>query len=729
MGGVRGGALQAILNRFFMLFFFLSLPKLAFPYDYGVFIMVQNEEDLLELLASGEIDQVTYDTLIELMSKPVDLNKASREEIYSLPNLSYEDVDKILLYRDDVVAIADLTDLVVGAGLSQDKVMALRPFIVLSKLKPKRFETKGEAKYSITTSYGDTETPPMLFLAKVRSLRYWHFGTALLVSKNRLGEVRFDENRQALVAEPPKTRFVPAKYFVSFDDNKWQIIAGTFVIGFGERLTLDNTGLEFPNGAKEDTSVYMTYEMQVACKESKADIEPSCRQEQGSLYEQPDYRFTKGFRGVVIGLRDVSLGAADLQAYAFASFQRNDIYQYEIYDSGVCTDPTSTNEECKAPWVYKWQGDPFLPTTRFSYSTLPDMYDEIVTGGNLSVFLNKRTHFGFTGYYSKVRWLVEGMDLDFQEWSRMPYGGDFGAVGVNGSFGIGLSDLHFEVARSFDHMPERGGWAGIGRAIFSWLNHELEFILRWYGADYANPHSRAFSEPDEYGGLRARDESGAAIKYVGKFGRVRLRYFLDMWTSAQIADKTWRLKTVGRVDIRMNKLVTPFAYVRFEDKDLRHSSRGSCFDYSRKTVEGETIPCTGERIDFGCGVRLKPVKNLSMSLNLQYRLVDDSKLAIWREFRQDFLGVARLSYRPLRELFLGGYIRYLYEDVKDNKYLEQSITSVIYAQGMISSLWRHEGLWARLRYEIYALLDKRQSTTQRWPNPAHFFTFDLMYKF
>jgi hypothetical protein len=722
------------VKRFLVFVFFFLTPKPASAYDYGVFISVQDEEDLLELLDSGEIDQETYDTLIELMSRPIDLNKASRDEIYSLPNLTFEDVDKILRYRKEVIEIADITDLVSGAGLSEDKAKALAPFIILSKLKPRRFETKGEAKYSITASYGDKETPPMLFLARVRTLKYWDFGTALLVSKNRLGEVHFDENRQVLFAEPPKTRFVPAKFFASFDDGKWQIIAGTFVIGFGERLTLDNTRLQFPNGAKGDTNVYMTYDMQVACKESKADIEPECKQEQGTLYEQPDYRFTRNFRGIVIGFRDLSAGAVDLQGYAFASFQRNDIYQYEIYDKTICNDPTSTDEACNAPWVYKWQGDPFVPTTRFSYSTLPDMFDEIVTGGNFGVSLKKRAQFGITGYYSKVRWLVEGMDLDFQEWSRMPYGGDFGAVGANGSFAIGLADLRFEVARSFDHMPQKGGWAGIGRAILSWQKHELDFILRWYSSDYANPHSRPFSEPDEYGGLRARDESGVAIKYTGKFGRLQLRYFLDIWTSGKILDETWKLKTIGRVDVRVNKIVTPFAYVRFEDRDLKHSSRGSCFDYSRETVEGERIPCTGERIDFGCGVRLKPLRNLSMSINFRYRLVDDDRkiqgaLVFSNEFRQDLLGVIRLSYRPLRELLLGAYIRYLNEDIKDNTYLEQSITSVLYAQGMLSSLWRHEGLWARLRYEIYALLDKRQSTAQRWPNPAHFFTFDLIYKF
>src|SRR5512137_3065905 len=81
------------------LFIGLGISTPARSADYGIFIQVETEEDLLDLLSSDEIDQDTFETLTELLHDGVDLNTASRDELYSLPNLTYADVDAILAYR------------------------------------------------------------------------------------------------------------------------------------------------------------------------------------------------------------------------------------------------------------------------------------------------------------------------------------------------------------------------------------------------------------------------------------------------------------------------------------------------------------------------------------------------------------------------------------------------------------------------------------------------------
>src|SRR5690242_7179746 len=74
----------------------LGRPAHAIPYES--FIDVDDEGDLQDLLSSGEITQDTFDELLDLLENGVDLNEASREDLYALPNLTYDDVDAILQY-------------------------------------------------------------------------------------------------------------------------------------------------------------------------------------------------------------------------------------------------------------------------------------------------------------------------------------------------------------------------------------------------------------------------------------------------------------------------------------------------------------------------------------------------------------------------------------------------------------------------------------------------------
>ena len=57
-------------------------------------------------------------------------------------------------------------------------------------------------------------------------------------------------------------------------------------------------------------------------------------------------------------------------------------------------------------------------------------------------------------------WLVEGVELDFQEFARRPFGGPFGAIGVNAAYGSRRQDLFIEVTRSFDSQAGGGGGYG-----------------------------------------------------------------------------------------------------------------------------------------------------------------------------------------------------------------------------------------------------------------------------
>jgi len=70
----------------------------ATPYE--TFIDISDQSELEDLLAAQDISQDTYDELLDLLQRGVDLSTAERPELYGLPNLTFEDVDKILAYRE-----------------------------------------------------------------------------------------------------------------------------------------------------------------------------------------------------------------------------------------------------------------------------------------------------------------------------------------------------------------------------------------------------------------------------------------------------------------------------------------------------------------------------------------------------------------------------------------------------------------------------------------------------
>ncbi|NOZ01252.1 MAG: helix-hairpin-helix domain-containing protein, partial [Deltaproteobacteria bacterium] len=466
----------------------LSLPLTARADDYGTFVDVDTEEELLDLLATDEIDQTAFDVLVELLHDGVDLNSADREALYTLPNLTYADVDAILDYRKDTGAIRDPLDLVSAGVLSRRKLMAIAAFIVIREPERGLWDTSGRIQYRTSYVGGDDEAPSMWLGAHVSTLRDLRVGLIGVLTRTRLSDVVYDPTRDALSAKAPSVQFQVPKYFVEWETDQWHVIGGTYRIGFGQSLTFDNTGSATPNGIRVDDAIYYSQDLSLKCRESAGELDLSpCRGLAGNEYRSPDYRWTDRLRGLAVGLKSGKVGDGWFQAYAFGSFQTKGIYQYEIYDRDRCKDPTDdSNPNCKAPMVFRRLADPRDAAPRFSYQTLPNMFNELTAGGNVAYFFNRRTHVGITGYGADVYWLVDGMDLDFQEWSRLPYGGPFGAVGINASWGTGIVDLFAEVTRSFDSQPDGGGWAGILRATLAWPDHELETSVRYYHRNFVN---------------------------------------------------------------------------------------------------------------------------------------------------------------------------------------------------------------------------------------------------
>src|SRR5262245_58013577 len=107
-----------------------ATPVHATPYE--TFVDIEDQSDLDDLLAAGHITSDTYDELLELLTSGVDLNSADRAQLYALPNLTYEDVDAILAYREaQKGVISDPAGLVAAGAITEDKLLGISSFIVV----------------------------------------------------------------------------------------------------------------------------------------------------------------------------------------------------------------------------------------------------------------------------------------------------------------------------------------------------------------------------------------------------------------------------------------------------------------------------------------------------------------------------------------------------------------------------------------------------------------------
>lgn len=719
----------------------LVVPGRAWAIEYEVFIDVDDEEELYDLYVSDQISEDTFNTLVELQRRGVDLNEASRPELYSLPNLTYEDVDHILAYRTEVGVIHGPADLVAAGVLDERKLGSLLTFVRAHDERPKLTATHGWIRYQTAWSVEDRTVPPMALQARIQTLRNLTIGAAGFVTRQRPGDPVWDPTRDALVAEGMRARVHAPKYFVQWDTERWGVIAGTFRIGFGQRLVVDTSNRYTPNGFYMDDAVYRPTQLGVACRTSAGELpESPCAGEAGDIYVSKDLRWRDSMRGVAIGAKHLSLPVGWMQLYGFGSWQNKQIYQYEIYDRDACEDPRSSDDVCSAPEVLVYDpDDPLAPATAHKFQTLPNMYDEIVGGANWSWFYDRRTHVGLTGYGATALWRVDGVELDFQEWSSTPFGGPWGAIGADMAWGKSWSDLAVEVARSFDSMRTvtgsgygGGGFAGIVRHTTTIDRHELELTARYYDQAYANPLAGPIAQADEFDGNRARDEAGGRVRYTGRIAdRLDLRGLADFWV--QPSRNIPKFFGYLRGDVDVTDWFRPGLWLLYRTSDLRSGSTAGCVDSGDFEENGAnpdgTIDlrsgCLAEVGQITGRMTFRPLKRrnkLSITTQYQHEVIDDVSLD--GRPRQDASAFLIVRSNPVGRFRVAGRLRYLFEDIDDNERFEQSVWTYVDLSYVFARVFL-----VRLRYDLYAWLDDRDNTQARRPSPEHRLRLQLEAKF
>jgi hypothetical protein len=737
----------------FAVYCFLALAlgaRSAYAIPYETFIDVDDQGDLEDLLSSSDITQDTFDELLDRLGRGVDINLADRNELYALPNLTYDDVDAIIAFRKlQKNHINDPADLVAAGALSEEKLLAISAFIIIRDRPDKPYAARGIVRMVTRTTYHDWNLlqnpandgpfliPPFGLRARVMAMRNLTAGFAATNTRLEIGDPVYDPNRGALIADARSNQIHVPKAYVKWENNEFAGIAGSYRIGFGQRLVFDNSRHYSPNGIGIDDELFYSADLTTICKESAGELLSSpCLGQFGDEYVTPDFAWRDGLFGAAVGAKHLELSTGWLQLYGWASLHRRSIYQYELVDHGPdgtkCPDPHDDgNPDCAAPIVYvRPEGDLLDPTPRHSFATLPNVLGEQLFGANIGYFADRRNSVGLTFYTADEKNLVDGVDLDFQEWSRIPYGGRFGALGANFSFGSGWLDLFGEAALSFDHIqiddpaatPARGGGgaAGLLRATATRKHEELEVVARYYDTDYVNPFARPISEPDEFEGQRARDEAGLRTRYIRTGKDWTLRALFDVWTNPSDY-KAFKLDTYARANFHTAEELWLGLWEHYQDKDITQGppmgalgSHDQCYELSTENDEnGEPIPCAGRQLTSIARAQYTPNKQWQGVVQLQHQLLDDnSQMELKTKFRQDvaawFIGI----YRPTKTDRIRVRVRYLNESVNMPSYLETSVAS----SAEYATRWREKDV-VRVRVDTRFWLDKRMSTSDRIPNP------------
>lgn len=708
-------------------------PAHAIPYE--TFIDIDDEGDLLDLYASGTITEDTYNQLLDLLTRGVDLGQASRNDLYALPNLTYEDVDAIIAYRElNRGRIADPAELVTAGAISEEKLLAISSFLIVRKPGTDPLAASGWIRAMTRASThdfapldpNDPFLPPLAIRGRVTALRHLMAGFAVTNTRLEVGAPSYDPNRGALIADARSNQVHLPKVYLKWEDDTISAIAGTFRAGFGQRLVFDNSQDYVPNGLYIDDQLYYSADLSNACDQSAGELLVSpCTGPPGSEYVTPDFAWRDGLLGIGVGAKRLELPTGWLQIYGFASANRKSIYQYELVDRGKCEDPRDDDDpNCSAPIVYvRPDGDLLTPTTRHAFVTLPDVFLERLAGGNVTYFADRRNSVGLTAYGGMMTDLVEGIDLDVQEWSRMPIGLKYGAVGANFAFGRGWLDIGGEAAMSFDASPRPeptlspakggGGPAAILRATATRKQEELEVVARYYSTDFANPYARPISQADEFEGLRARDEAGGRVRYIRTGKDLSLRALVDVWVNPSDPGRP-KLDTYVRANVRTTRVLWLGLWERYQDKDLTRGGHDQCFEVSNERDEtGEIVPCGGRKLSTFLRAQYVPNKKLSLQAQLGHYLLDDNtRMELRTKFRQDISAWLVGYYRPNKNMRVRARVRYLDEAIHDNTYLERSIAGL----AEVAMRVRDRDLF-RVRADTRFWLDKRMSTTVRTPNP------------
>jgi len=652
--------------------------------EYRVPIVADTEDDILEMYYADDITVEERDLLLRLLEAPLDINEADRDELYDLPGLTYDLVDRIIAAREEK-RFSRVSNLKKVPGLASHVYQQLQPFVkhVSKRKKPTkgaRKDLKGTFRYQIVDRIreGDTDMPEMTLRGRVQGLDGFKAGFAVTL-ENGVGAAEWrDVDRgdpladvwkvnyltgefqcndgaadyrcgrksvASAVVDDPLERYlitdgehyrVPwPKIYVSAARGRWRAIAGSYKIGFGQRLVLDNTGRDKPHGFVADDATY------------------------GS---ESGVRLSPDFMGLA-GSYDFALGGRlSLEVSPFFSWWRYDTYQYNLnHEDGLTGERESYTVASRVPGTEYYR--------KHYYVTYPQAYDELLGGGNVSLKWGSRSHVGITGYGSAVGFHLKDHDTVFTTTSGYPIDRTaFGAFGLDAAVEIGADATLFAEVAATDQFST-DAMAAIVRGLWERKPLEIDVSARYLGDEYDNPHARGISMSDQWLGSSDRGEIGFRADASWKVAKwLRLRLGQDVWRAARWndpnetvsnpAEKThlWRNETYLRVDGYPFDWWAIGVYGLFRDNDI--SASGWTWVDPGGDAEGVDYSFNGEQWRVGAQTSFTPLKWMRLDLYYQVKFFHQKNLSLEKELQKGHYTYFKIRVKPVHWLTVSARAKY-----------------------------------------------------------------------
>ena len=490
-------------------------------------------DEFMQQLAEEAVDEshqqeweAQMEALSDLHDHPIDLNRATREQLQQLPFLSETAIDALLDYLSMHGPMRTLGELLLVGRLSPQEGEWLRLFVKVDPMVTQPRDTLhswwGRSRHEVITRvdvpfYQRAGWPWARGIG--HRLRYtWQQGRHLDVG------VRLEKD----AGEQMFTRDIP--FYDSYGGHVQlkdlgvvrQVIVGDFKASFGEGLVLNN-GLQF---GKSTMSLWRT----------SNDVRPH--------RSADEVNFLRGVAGTA------QLGT-DWRVTALYSIRFLDATVNK--DNSVSSINTTGLHRTESELAHK--GSLQSQTTALHVAWNRKTWTAGVTG----LFQYYNHHF------------VQNATLYRQIY---PIGYLFGAASANYGYRSARLSVKGETARSFDKRG--GGWATLNTAAWRFSPQtQLTLIQRFYSKDYFSPHASAYGENG-----RVQNESGVAVLLdaarVGPFAlRALFDYFYSPWPRYTMtrASSGWEgMAQLSWQPRRGRQLMVRYHVKSKERSDLRHFS-------------------------------------------------------------------------------------------------------------------------------------------------------------
>lgn len=651
----------------------LALSSAAHARVYPTPILITNEDDLRNLYEDGLLEDDDLQVLIELLNNPLNINSATRGELYDLPGVTFAMAGNIVQFRQDGF-FETPNDLLQVEGFNETILDQVLPFVYTGSEIRSNTAVNGQltvrsAWFADTVPEVDddhpnrTHTPEQLGYGRkpatmaTLTMRYGsevEVGLAGLYQEHIRGLSYNDESHDfsanyGMVAELGRA-------YVSYDNGRHSAIVGSYSAGFGQGLVFDRTGRTNPNSFYKDLSITASQDFD-------------------------RFRLPKRMWGGSYSATVARFGYWNLDATVFVSSARYDLYQY---DMGVLAgrDWDDYSDSGSSPRVY-------IDGQKAGWMTLPNAYRESLIGGNLALS-SSTVHLGLTSYVGALQTnTIDGVtdSGEFAIRGAYPTSPRYGAVGADYGLTFRGVDLLGEAAFTFS-----GGAGFLQRLLFYPRGGEVEVSLRRYGLNYDNPHARGLSAADEFEGMRDRGEQGARVKGTYAITDwLSVRGSADVWQDLRVDTGTVVNGHVfGRISAQPIKLIRIDVYGNVVDRNLAERGRNQIYEgdiselYSSDSREDpDSLVLAGSdrsgmRAYYGTQLVLQPVDSIQLSA-LYQRMYEDAGLL----YPKSVLGQTgpecdyyyqvgqyawfRAAFKPTDGSRISARIRYRDEDVHGNK--------------------------------------------------------------